>query len=177
MTKRSNTHEGQVIKLVSVTAVEWRRDSEDQFVPTRAKLDYRFSYDDGVADPGFLKAWGLQGDYRNIVNEGGPVTLDVFDGSLSFEDERILERFISLGVEPEVTAKVAGLRNDPAQNEPIVLKTGTLAALLKYGIGPCEAWAFLLNHGAAKPKSMAVLNPLALDKTRVRTFDPWSGAA
>jgi hypothetical protein len=46
--------------------------------------------------------------------------------------------------------------------------------MLQYGITPEETWTFLLNHGAARRRGMALLNPSG--PPEVRTYDPWADA-
>jgi hypothetical protein len=165
--------EVQVLEPITIAAIEWKRDSEDQWVATRANLEYRFSHDGGAADPTFLKARGLEGDHRIVVSQGGPVVLDIgADSELALRDEAILERFLCLGVSPELATKIDELCKDPAENDPVRLETGTLAELLSYGIGPVEVWSFLLNHGAARRRSVA--NASTPDEVQVRTYDPWA---
>ena len=163
--------EVQVLEPITIAAIEWKRDSEDQWVATRANLEYRLSYDAGAADPTFLEARGHEGHYRIVVNQVGPAVLDI-RANLSLRDEAILKRLLCLGVSPKLATKIDELGKDPAENDPVRLESGTLAELLGYGIGPVEVWSFLLNHGAARRRSVA--NAPTPDEVQVRTYDSWA---
>jgi hypothetical protein len=73
-----------------------------------------------------------------------------------FNDE-LLIKFFTLGTSGDVADAIRELSDDPDQ-ESVVLKTGTLASLLRYCITPEEAWCFVLNHGAVRRTSAALID-------------------
>jgi hypothetical protein len=89
----------------------------------------------------------------------------------------LLDRFLELGVRPGVASDLAELGSYPAQNKAVILTKGTLARLLEHGIGPVEAWTFLLNHGAARQRSGAVVDPRTSDIMGVTEYDAWARVA
>jgi len=110
--------------------------------------------------------------------EGNTTTGSRFgvDSSLVVADylaDDLLTGFLALAEPRSVTRALRTLAEDPKQ-KPVVLRSGLLASLLQYGIAPVETWTFLLNHGAARRKGMALLNRSG--SPEVRTVDPWAAA-
>jgi hypothetical protein len=87
-----------------------------------------------------------------------------------FNDD-LLINFFTLGTSGDIADAIRELSNDPDQ-ESVVLKTGTLASLLRYSITPEEAWCFILNHGAVKRTSAALIDAdlRAVRASRVRAY-------
>jgi hypothetical protein len=175
----------KILQPITVNAIERRCNGDGEEVVARVHLTYALAYDGGPAHPSLLKAWGIEGEYRTTVDEHGPVVLDA-DRTLAFPDDyeslrdkslrvhsRILQRFIALGTTPSIASSLDELGDDPAQNEPVVLETGTLAELLQHSITPGELWVFLLNHGGARPKARALRSPTNPNEITFRTTDPW----
>jgi hypothetical protein len=144
-----------------------RRDGDSSWEAVRVRLECAVLLDHGEADPGLLKALDWQDACAVTVIEraNGAAVLEAYP-NLAFRDaseryeiySNTLERFIKLGTTPDIAAMLDDLSDDPKQ-EPVVLRTGTLAALLEYGITPTEIWIELLNHGAARLKPTAVFDP------------------
>ncbi len=174
-----------MLQHIKVNAIERRRNGDGEEVVARVHLTYALAYDGGPAHPSLLKAWGIEGEYGTTVNEQGPVVLDAY-GTLAFPDDYesvrdeslrtysgILQRFIALGITPSIVSSLDELGDDPAQNEPVVLETGTLAELLGHRITPGELWVFLMNHGGARPKARALRGQTNPNEITFRTTDPW----
>jgi len=127
----------EVIKPITVIAIERAEKGEDE-TPTavRVKVEYSFRDPGGNTNSSHspLEAYANLG-----VNEG------------------LLEKFIASGTAPEIATALNDLGNDPEQ-EPVVLRNGTLAELLRHGITPLEVWVFLLNRGGAKATSRLMIN-------------------
>jgi hypothetical protein len=178
----------EILQPITVSAIERRRSGDGEQVVARVHLTYALAYDGGPAHPSLLKALGVEGENAITVNEHGPVVLDA-DRTLAFRDDYesvrdeslrtysgILQRFIALGTTLSITSSLDELSDDSAQNEPVVLETGTLAELLRHRITPVELWVFLLNHGGARPKARALRSPTNPNEITVRKTDPWLDA-
>ncbi len=124
----------EVTQPITITAVKWRRGGEDgeEQIATGVNLTCSYTDENGTAN-------------------GGPFL--GMDPTLSYRDDRIVWDFVCLGVEPDIAAKLEELSEDPENNYPVVLETGTLAELLKYGIGPTKASTFLPNRSATPRKT------------------------
>jgi hypothetical protein len=144
----------------TITAVNWRPSDDDgEQIITGASLSYKYKDDN----------WGTV--------SGGP-RLGI-ETPLAYSDERLFHNFLRLGLDPGLEAKLDALSEKPEDNDPLVLESGTLAELLHYGIGPTEAWTFLINHGGARRKTMLLLSANILDPNAgfvARELDPWPKA-
>jgi hypothetical protein len=159
----------EVEQPITIRAIEWKRlDADSPLAAVRVRLECVVLLDRGQAPPGLLRAFGREDDSAVTLRYQHTDTADLKShADLAFGGARenleidldLLKQFIKLGTNPDVAAKLDELIDDPEQ-EPVVLRTGTLAALLEYGMTPTEIWTFVLNHGGAWRK----LTPLS---------DPW----
>jgi hypothetical protein len=176
----------EVLEPINVNAIERRPNGEDhEQAVVRVQLSYTLIYEEGPVHPNLLKAWGIEGEHFTTIKESGPVVLDAY-GTLAFRDayeslrdeslrvhSRMLKNFLELGTTPLIVSSLDELGDDPAENKPVVLETGTLADLARYGITPAELWVFLLNHGGARQKARTIFSLTGPEQATYRATDPW----
>jgi hypothetical protein len=145
----------RVLQPITITAID-RTLKGNKLVATRVYLTYCLQR--------------VENDTEFRETSSSP--LEAFP-NLSFTDDRLLDRFIALGVRPGIASDLAELSSYSPKNKAVILTTGPLARLLQCGIGPVEAWTFLLNHGAAR--RAVVLNPVGPNPSdSLRAYKPWA---
>lgn len=129
----------EVEQPITIRAIEWKRlDADSPLAAVRVRLECVVLLDRGQAPPGLLRAFGREDDSAVTLRYQHTDTADLKShADLAFGGARenleidldLLKQFIKLGTNPDVAAKLDELIDDPEQ-EPVVLRTGTLAALL-----------------------------------------------
>lgn len=135
-------------KPLTTIGIRWQRNRpEDDPQAVRVRFDY-----------------SIRDNRTGERRVSGRQELEIPPMLAPFNDELLL-KFFTLGTSRDVANAIRELSDDPDQ-ESVVLKTGTLASLLRYCITPEEALSFLLNHGAVRRTSTALIDadsgPLAL---------------
>jgi hypothetical protein len=127
-------------KPLTIIGIEWRHSRpEDDPQAVRVRFDY-----------------SIRDNHTGERRVSGRQELEIPRMLAAFNDE-LLIKFFTLGTSGDVANAIRELSDDPDQ-ESVVLKTGTLASLLRYCITPEEAWSFLLNHGAVRRTSAALID-------------------
>jgi hypothetical protein len=127
-------------KPLNIIGIGWRRSRpEDDPQAVRVRFDY-----------------SIRDNRTEEQRVSGRRELEIPPMLAPFNDE-LLIKFFTLGTSGDVANAIRELSDDPDQ-ESVVLKTGTLASLLRYSITPEEAWCFILNHGAVKQTSAALID-------------------
>jgi hypothetical protein len=142
-----------VIRPLTILSIKWRFDQEeDRNNAVAIRFDYSFRDAEGST---YMSSPGLAIDSISSVPDG------------------LLEAFIASGI-PSDTAETLHQLSDEPDHPPVILKTGTLAELLQYGITPEELWVFLLNHGLETQTGTIVHHPRILKRSLIRHFDSLS---
>jgi len=127
-------------KPLTITGIGWRRSRpEDDPQAVRVRFDY-----------------SIRDNRTEEQRVSGRRELEIPPMLAPFNDE-LLIKFFTLGTSGDVADAIRELSDDPDQDS-VVLKTGTLASLLRYSITPEEAWCFILNHGAVRRTSAALID-------------------
>jgi hypothetical protein len=156
----------EVVEPIKVRTIEWRRSARHR-PPVAIGVNLTYHFRDRSSK---FKVAG-----QTVVADvrGGPFGIEQTLALANHLPDDLLVRFLALWERANVAKALRELGGDPKQS-PVVLRSGLLAGLLQFGITPDEPWTFLLNHGAARRKSMALLNLSGTPE--VRTFDPWVDA-
>jgi hypothetical protein len=156
----------EVVEPITVRTIGWRRGARHR-PPVAVGVNLTYHFRDPNSE---IKVAG-----QPVVADvcGGPFGIDSTLALANHVPEDLLVKFLALWERPTVAKALRELDGDPKRS-PVVLEAGLLAGLLKFGITPDETWTFLLNHGAARRKSLALLNPSG--PPEVRTYDPWADA-
>ncbi len=116
-------------KPLTIIGIGWQRNRpEDDPQAVRVRFDY-----------------SIRDNRTGEQRVSGRGELEVPPMLAPFNDE-LLIKFFTLGTSGDVTNAIRELSDDPDQ-ESVVLKTGTLASLLRYCITPEEAWLSYLTTG------------------------------
>jgi hypothetical protein len=127
-------------KPLTIIGIEWRRSCpEDDPQAVRVRFDY-----------------SIRDNRTGEQRVSGRRELEIPPMLAPFNDD-LLINFFTLRTSGDIADAIRELSDDPDQ-ESVVLKTGTLASLLRYCITPEEAWSFILNHGDVSRTSAALID-------------------
>jgi hypothetical protein len=164
--RRQPTPTVEVVEPIEVRAIEWRQRA-GHLPPVAVGVNLTYLFRDRNSK------FKVAGQAVVADVSGGPFGIDQTLALAKHLPDDLLVRYLALRTRANVAKALRELRGDPRQS-PVVLRTGLLADLLQFGISPEETWSFLLNRGAARRKSMALLNESG--SPEVRTYDPWVDA-